>query len=93
MSQPPEARMCPVCGSEKLKSLYEDGVKSYRCEQGHTFIVKKHQDPSAESHDWRPAHLAGKWGESRAGLSRRMLALRPVVLIAISVPEDPLTAL
>jgi hypothetical protein len=41
MPETPEAKLCPVCGSEKLKSLYEDGVKSYRCENGHNFIVQK----------------------------------------------------
>lgn len=41
MAKDPEARMCPVCGSEQLKSLYQDGVKTYRCINGHTFIIEK----------------------------------------------------
>ena len=35
---------CPVCGSHNIKrGNYEDGEKSYRCENGHVFLVKKNK--------------------------------------------------
>ena len=38
----PVPKKCPVCGSPKVKpGNYEDGEKSYRCENGHVFLVKK----------------------------------------------------
>ena len=38
----PLPKKCPVCGSTNVKAgRYEDGEKSFRCENGHVFLVKK----------------------------------------------------
>ena len=43
----PLPKKCPVCGSAKIKrGTYEDGEESYRCEEGHVFLVKKKGSPS-----------------------------------------------
>ena len=35
-------KKCPVCGSAKIKrGMHEDGERSYRCENGHVFLVKR----------------------------------------------------
>jgi transposase-like protein len=41
MAQTPKPPKCPACGSPNVKLNYEDGIQSYRCDQGHTFFVKK----------------------------------------------------
>jgi transposase-like protein len=41
---------CPICGTTNVKKgLYEDGEKSYHCENGHSFLVKKKSSDRSEA--------------------------------------------
>ena len=43
-----EAYVCPVCRSEKLKPIKNDGTLAFRCEKGHVFVISKTDQPGEQ---------------------------------------------
>jgi hypothetical protein len=37
----PQTYVCPVCRSENLKPIKNDGTLAFRCEKGHLFVINK----------------------------------------------------